>query len=107
MRALETMREVIALCNAGEGCPCETLSHVTSIPGMREALHQGVAEMGGAAELLLAGAEEEAIRHAGHVLTIAVTVGYMLGSGDAFSTVLASEVTVPDNLAALDFLEGA
>lgn len=107
MRALDTLGEMIALANEEAergGCPC-TAFPMLNMPGMTEALTQLLAEVGGAVDIITTtGDIGAAERHAGHVLTIAVALGYALGSGAAFDVVLSTEVTVPDTLAALDIL---
>lgn len=107
MRALDTLRDMIALANqAGEdgGCPCTAFPHLRDIPGSEETMTQLLAELSGAADMLAHGLPDAAVEHAGHVLVIALATGYAMGAESAYDTVLRSEVTVPDTLAALDIL---
>jgi hypothetical protein len=107
MRALDTLRDLIAMANreGEEGrCPCTAFPNL-DIPGMGEALTQLLAEAAGALDILtMTGDLGAAERHAGHVLTIAVALGYALGAESAYDVVLSSDITVPESLAALDIL---
>lgn len=106
MRALERLRDLIALVNDSDTCPCQSLGGAgfDAVEGAHDATTQLLAEMAHAADILATGDVAAATEHAGHVLVIALHLGYILGAESAYDVVLSADVVVPDTLAALDIL---
>ena len=104
---LDLLSDILALCNDApiEECPHVVLSHVTMSEGYRDAESILLGDLAYAATH--APTMEQAAEHAAHVLAVAVALGYAIGSGHAYESVLAAEIVVPDSLAGQDFLEAS
>lgn len=105
--AYDLLTDILSLCNEApaEECPHFTLSHVTNVEGYREAEETMLADLGYA--LQAAPTPEILAEHVAHVLAVMVALGYAIGSGHAYESVLAAEIVVPDSLAGQDFLEAS
>lgn len=104
--AHDLLQDILSLCNDAPmtECPHVTLSHVTDIPGYREAEEVMLRDLISAAQYA-ASNPDAAVEHAAHVLAVMVALGYAIGAGHAYESVLVAEVIVPDSLAGQDFLE--
>jgi hypothetical protein len=107
MDAMEIYRDIVSLCADMETCPHAVLPHVVDVPGM-EALVEHLMLIGAdAVNAFIAGQDDGTTlgNTMVHALILAAGVGYAVGAADAYDVTLASEVIVPDSLAAMDWLE--
>ena len=113
--ANDLLGDILSLCNDAPetDCPHVVLSHVTGVEGYVEAeatllgdLSWSASEANTIAAMHGPDAGMQYItERAAHVLAVAVALGYAIGSGHAYESVLAAEIVVPDTLAGQDFLE--
>lgn len=98
--AVTALGDLLDLCNAHEDCTCVALEHVTRTDGYAEAADMLLVLLGATLHI---DNVERAREYAGHVLNIAVALGYAVGTAVTADTF--QSVEVPDDLAALDFVE--
>lgn len=103
----DLLSDILSLCNDApeHECPHVTLSHVTGTEGYAEAEMTLLADFAYAMEH--APTMEHLAEHVSHVLAVAVALGYAIGSGHAFESVVLADIIVPDSLAGQDFLEAS
>lgn len=83
-------------------CTCAVFRHVAHNEGFHDAVDTLITHMDAIARLARPDEFEAAI---GHYLTAVIALGYSLGAADAYETTLRTDITVPDSLAALDYIE--
>lgn len=105
--AIQHLEDLLDLCNgaAEEQCAHATLEHVTRVDGYVEAENTILAGLSDIADAAATGyaTPERALEAAGHMVALAVALGYALGADGTAETFQSLEV--PANLAGLDFLE--
>lgn len=105
MNAIDRFSDLLDLCNGSGECPHVPLQHVTNLDGYAECESAMVMMLESIAAELIGGviAPEHAASAAGHVIVLAVALGYSLGADGTAETF--QTVEIPDTLAALDFLD--
>ena len=105
MSAIERFSDLLDLCNGSDGCPHVPLAHVAELDGYAECEGALVMMLESIAAEVIGGviAPEHAASAAGHVIVLAVALGYSLGADQTVETF--QSVEIPDSLASLDFLD--
>ena len=107
MDAMEIYGDIVSVCADTETCPHGALPHVTNVPGM-DALTEHLVDIAADAfRAFVAGMDDGTTlgNTLVHALVLMAGVGYAVGAEHAYDIALSSDVFVPDDLAALDFLE--
>lgn len=97
--------DILALAREGAEsgkCTCAVFRHVTDHEGYHEAINVLLDHL----DLVFRLSTPDSVEsNVGHLLNAAVALGYSIGAADAYETTLAADITVPDSLAALDYIE--
>lgn len=107
MDAMEIYGDIVSVCADTETCPHAVLPHVTDVPGM-DALIDHLVGIGADAFRAFAVGLDDGTTLGNtlvHALVIMAGVGYSIGAEHAYDIALSSDIDVPADLAALDFLE--
>ena len=107
MDAMEIYGDIVSLCADMETCPHAVLQHVTDVPGM-EALAEHLLLIGADAVNAFIAGQDDGTQLGNtmvHALILMAGVGYAVGAEHAYDVTLTSDITVPDTLAAMDWLE--
>ena len=107
MDAMEVYGDIVAVCADTETCPHGALPHVNDVPGMDDLVSHLVDISADAFRVFAAGMDDGTTlgNTLVHALILMAGVGYAVGAEHAYDIALSSDITVPDTLAALDFVE--
>lgn len=90
-------------CAAIDGkCACVALSHVADQENFVDTINEVMAIADG---VLRYSAPDLLEGNVGHLLTAVVALGYAMGSADAYDITLSSDLSIPDDLSNVDFVE--
>ena len=107
MDAMEVYGDIVSVCADTETCPHAALPHVSEVPGMSDLSGHLFDIIVDAGRAYLSGEDDGTAlgNTVSHALVLMAGVGYAIGAEHAYDIALSSDITVPDSLAAMDWLE--